>query len=799
MSRAARIGILAALAWVWAGPAGADVSRRLTLVRDGRPAAAIVIGAEAGFAPSFAAWELQLHIRKITGAELPIATDRDPPAGTRILVGAGRLTEALGLRGDAFKPQEYLIAFRPDTLVLMGCDRRDDAYPVCLDGRPERVEGRFGKALEFGGACRALSVEGPGFSDEAGTLEAWVWLGPRRLDAGTIFRLDGNPWTYHIVDTRGETVCYTVYDGSAGRSVASPKLADGWHHLCAVHDAAKGEFELFVDGASCGAAAYTLTTCAAAPYLHLGAFVSDGVARNRFVGRIDAARLSRVARAPSPGRADAPGAVDADTTVALDFDEESGPPREGSGRFRRPSPPPLRDAFEARGTCDAAFDFLERFCGVRWYAPTDLGLVHPTRATLQVEGADVRRAPAFEFRHHAPSGIAHAYVGLAPAPSDEELRLFVCRRRLGGRNFMTNHSFYDYYDRFWERNPARPDLFEGRWTEFFARGYEGRPPQLCYTDRSLAAQVVADARARLDQGAEYVQLVPMDNDQHCRCEACRALFDEENRSRHFSSGKASALFWTFANRVARELRASHPEGRVGALAYFDYAFPPPFELEPNILVGPCLHTRNWWCPAMERNDLAFYKGWCAKAPGRLHCLWLYQCFPYERGDVYGFRAFPGFHAHTLGRQFRMFAADGVRGIFLCGVADYIDGYLTLRSLDDPFFDIDAALEEFFTGYYGPAGPAMRRLYLEIERVYMDPANYPEAVRTEDAHFHQTEEMAWRYLGTRERLAAWGALLEEAEAAARSAEQKERVAVFRKDLWGPMAAGRAQWEAKRGER
>jgi len=147
----------------------------------------------------------------------------------------------------------------------------------------------------------------------------------------------------------------------------------------------------------------------------------------------------------------------------------------------------------------------------------------------------------------------------------------------------------------------------------------------------------------------------------------------------------------------------------------------------------------------------------------------------------------------------MFAADGVRGIFLCGVADYIDGYLTLRSLDDPFFDIDAALEEFFTGYYGPAGPAMRRLYLEIERVYMDPANYPEAVRTEDAHFHQTEEMAWRYLGTRERLAAWGALLEEAEAAARSAEQKERVAVFRKDLWGPMAAGRAQWEAKRGER
>ena len=38
---------------------------------------------------------------------------------------------------------------------------------------------------------------------------------------------------------------------------------------------------------------------------------------------------------------------------------------------------------------------------------------------------------------------------------------------------------------------------------------------------------------------------------------------------------------------------------------------------------------------MERNDTAFYKGWCAKAPGRLACVWLYQCFPDEIGEVNG--------------------------------------------------------------------------------------------------------------------------------------------------------------------
>ncbi len=59
---------------------------------------------------------------------------------------------------------------------------------------------------------------------------------------------------------------------------------------------------------------------------------------------------------------------------------------------------------------------------------------------------------------------------------------------------------------------------------------------------------------------------------------------------------------------------------------------------------------------------------------------------------------------------------------------------------------------------------MKRLYLEIERTYMNPASYPEAVRTEDAHFHQSEEIAWKFLGTAERVATWAGILEEAEAA-----------------------------------
>ena len=783
----------AALAAPWPAIAG----EQLTIVEDGRPAATIVVPQGAGLSPMYAAGELRDHLRMMTGADLPIVTDGAEVRGTRILVGAGRLAEAEGIRASGFGPQEYLIAFRPRTLILAGADRVDDRWPVRVTGRLRRAEGRSGRSAEFGGESEAVSVAAPGFSDQAGALEAWVWLGDVRPDAGTIFRLDGAPWTYHIVDTQGEAVRYVVWDGKSGRSVTSPRLPSGWHHLRAVHDAAAGKMELLVDGASCGTEAYAATTCAGAPFVHLGAFVNDGKAANRFQGRIDEVRISRAVE-PSSGTGPR-AAADADTVVLLHFDEESGPPRESSGRPRVPGPPALEEAFQPMGTCYAVFDFLERFCGVRWYAPTELGMVVPRRCTLAVGGADIRRRPAFEFRHHAPSGIGYGARGLAGKPTDEELRRFIFRRRLGGKSYMTNHSFYDFYDRFWEKNPARPEVFEGRRPELFARGYDGRPPQLCYSSKALIDQVVADARARLDAGAEYVPLVPMDNDQQCRCDACQALLDRGNKSRQFSTGKASGLFWTFADAVAREVGKSHPGRSVSTIAYYDYAFPPTFDVEPNILVGPCLHSRNWWCPSMERNDLALYKGWCAKAPGRLACVWLYQCFPDEIGDVNRFQVFPGFHAHILSRQFRMFAADGVRGFFLCGVADFIDGYLTFRCLDDPSFDVDGALEEFFSLYYGPAAPPMKRLYFEIERTYMDPENYPEAVRKEDAHFHQSEEMAWKHLGTAERLLAWGKLLEEARSAASTPTERERVAVFEKDIWDRMVEGRKAWEAKAAKR
>ena len=76
-------------------------------------------------AAQLAAAELQEHVRLISGATLPLVNDTVEVKGLRIMVGESKATQALGLKNADFKPQEYLIRFAPDLLVLMGRDKED--------------------------------------------------------------------------------------------------------------------------------------------------------------------------------------------------------------------------------------------------------------------------------------------------------------------------------------------------------------------------------------------------------------------------------------------------------------------------------------------------------------------------------------------------------------------------------------------------------------------------------------------------------------------------------------------------
>ncbi len=781
----------------------------LTLVERGKPVATIVLAAEPTAAARFAAVELRDHVQKITGAALPIRTDAESVAGTRILVGVSAATRELGFRSVDFGPQQYMVRFLPDTLVLMG---RDSPEPppgdTAISGTVERVEGRFGRAVGFEKGPGVVVVDDCGFDDARGSMEAWVKLSPgTQPKEATVLRLDGaSPWTYHIVRVprRTRRIVYVTYDGKEGHAVRSDELGEGWHHVLATHDLAAGRIELFIDGISQGVAPFTRTTCRGAA-LGIGGMVPRGRGGigNPLKGCVDEVRISNTVRTPTRDAAEGPYSPDAATTLLLHFNESAGPPRDSSGAVRRPPPPAM---FTDQATCYAVYDFLEKFCGVRWYGPTELGLVLPHRDTLRVSGTDIRRAPALSYRlGYPPNGSGIGRV-LWDEPTAAEMRIFWCRMRAGGRKYAANHSFYGYYARFWKKDPKQPDVFEAAHPDWFARGYNGKPPQMCYTNPGFVDQVVRDARDYFDGkglkyrgvgAGDYFALVPMDNSSYCKCPRCMAEMDRtEAENPQFSNGQYSDYIFGFANRVAKALRADYPGKYLAELAYARYAYHPKHVvLEPNISIQMCLHVRNWWVPSMEKNDLKIYRSWVDREKGRPLYLWLYYCFPEEIASRHRWHCFPGFFAHTAARQIRMFARDGIRGAFLNGLGEQVDTYVTFKMFDDPTLDVDVLLDEFFSRYYGAAAAPMKALYLGIEETYSNPANYPDSIRLSPAHHHQTEELAWKYLGTAERMARFGRLMARARAAARTEIEKRRVALFDRGIWQYMLEGRRTYLAK----
>lgn len=106
------------------------------------------------------------------------------------------------------------------------------------------------------------------------------------------------------------------------------------------------------------------------------------------------------------------------------------------------------------------------------------------------------------------------------------------------------------------------------------------------------------------------------------------------------------------------------------------------------------------------------------------------------------------------------------------------------------------LDEFFSRYYGAAGEPLKKFYLRVEDIYSNSNNYPAEVRTNlRGQYHQTEEIAWKYLGTKERMAELGKLMAEAEKTPVDAVQKQRVALFRTAVWDYMVEGRKMYLAK----
>jgi len=427
------------------------------------------------------------------------------------------------------------------------------------------------------------------------------------------------------------------------------------------------------------------------------------------------------------------------------------------------------------GTCRAVYEFLEQSCGVHWYLPSEAGMVFPqTKKLVARMGPPIRRRSDFRSTSFYPYQVNGRMFcqpdtpelagGNAPDSDMEkwrrnlwtipvatkdmlsvvEVQRWLLRNKVGGEPYGPNHSFSHWLAKYGREHPEWFSYkSKERIEEILALGPDkvsnafhetGEP---CFTAPGFVEQELAEAREYLDQRAtrgRFFSIVPNDNFVWCQCPTCKPLYDKPVVDCPLwggATGRASSYVWDFANRVAREIRQTHPDGWVGGIAYHDYMPPPKdFALEPNVAVTICTYLGNW-TPALRDTAYGLVGAWRDQAKCQWIGLWEYFC--YCAMSAYQ-PMFPKVCPRLLGEDVKRMHKLGVQAEFIESedtyrfqdapdrgwavwsnpIWLYLNVWIRFKLWDDTTRDVNQLLGDHYRLFYGPAAKPVQRFFNRIE-------------------------------------------------------------------------------------
>ncbi len=363
--------------------------------------------------------------------------------------------------------------------------------------------------------------------------------------------------------------------------------------------------------------------------------------------------------------------------------------------------------FDEKGTLNAVYAFL-RELGVRWYMPGEIGEIVPKRATITVDSMNRTVEPDFSKRI-----VAFARYGMDNR--DETLEEILWTLRLG-----TNYP-YGYADYHGMINITRSDVIRSEHPEFYAmyngeRTFAVRRPKPCLSSEGLFEEAVAYARFMFDMyDVPVVSLWPEDGfTAICQCPECAGKDTPERGLQ----GVLSDYVWDFINRVAIEVKKTHPDKFISGGAYSTYMLPPVNieRMSDNVLVYVVNGRRRYARSAEQRVErLELLRQWKEMTGNKVIVFMNYGGAANTPRLIA--EDITNAHPYSMGDDFWV---EFYRGGLAKPAYHHLNYYIALRWLWDMNQDIDAVLEEYYSDFYGPAAAAMAAFvdYFEPEQINM---------------------------------------------------------------------------------
>ena len=504
--------------------------------------------------------------------------------------------------------------------------------------------------------------------------------------------------------------------------------------------------------------------------------------------------------------------------------------------------------YQYNGSLFAVYDFLENQCGVRFFSLGETGTVYPQIKDLVVSGKDKKVFPPLDaFRYINIDDPASWYRQF----SARDLALWRLRWRQTSFFGRTNHNQYSIYFAHWGKGhrPKFGEAFKGKRHELFAKGYTGKnagvdpilrsnypgdkdiPPQLCYSNKDTIKYYVDEVMTYYKGGnvlggwhnfgcnhKPSETLIPHfkgkmffypiqggDTGGYCLCEKCKGRFPDDSQE-NISNNK-----FQFIADIANEVSKQAPNAGVSTLAYISsLRYPDKVKLPSNVSVQLCLTNYAWWHPTAYRFQHGAYKKWIADVKKRPITLWTYIFSTYwDANRHFGhYKPFPGFYPWVIGKQFKEFTADGIRGWFTEVELRYnmLEAYVANKIAFDPSLNPESIIDDYFEKYYGAAGKPMKKFYKEVEKAFFNPANVPAEWLRDPTKFVGPKGVKrpywgtglnspwinWGVCGTPERMTKLKSLIAQAGKLVHTDEEKARLDNFKKSIWSDVLQGEKEW-------
>lgn len=428
-----------------------------------------------------------------------------------------------------------------------------------------------------------------------------------------------------------------------------------------------------------------------------------------------------------------------------------------------------------RGTLTGVYDFLERFVGVRFYFPGEMGTVVPRLTKLELPAIDIIERP--DNVQRMISFWAGEWI---PGEKKDSRALNIYRLRLETKMIPFGHglSRFNLMERFGKSNPEYFTLLSNgkRYNDPSMQ----HPGQLCFSSdvfevikadvkAFLTGETAASRGIKPEQWSDskgwsiwsfqpgQVGLNPQDGFNFCTCPKCRPIFEKGNKA-------ASTLVWSRITEVARYLQKEKIPGLVNGMAYHFFTEIPDCEISENMCisvaaVGP-------WADHLSepRNSQdKLINDWYEKAKRKV----LLRNYALNGGASSIEPAVPAMSPKAIGNFYKNHSPQMAGAYLECFTEKYLFFYLNYyifsRVLWDSSADIDSLIQEHHRKMFGAAAGPIGRFYERLENLWLGKVigrtfDTPRGPQVARASLYDL----WEKIYTQEEIASMEKLFEEAE-------------------------------------